>query len=250
MLSSSQIILGITRKCTEKQTSFCQCIHPCMANLCLSHSAVLVHIPLPYSPFLLLPMWKEKLRKRITRMIINIKHFLLQEAINSYYSGEGIWQKHMKSRMTWKKKQFSVDLYSTGNGRPSIKPSHGILIKLEFIVLECPKHQKWENIYIYSSKKNKKLSETKMQLSPSSVHESVMCSLEYPSRLSAYLNCLSFPQKSVLATQDQVLRLDWAFIRPCMATLDFITLAVNHQEPCIHLSPRSIYHWSNLSCQT
>lgn len=50
-------------------------------------------------------------------------------------------------------------------------------------------------------------------------------------------------------SEGQVIRLDWALVWPCMATHDFITLAVSHQEACIQLAPRSIYHWSNLSWQ-
>lgn len=62
-----------------------------------------------------------------------------------------------------------MDLYSTGNGRPAMKPSrdtHGILIKLEFIVMES---QKCKNIHIHQ-RKTKKLSNPKMLLLLPSVH--------------------------------------------------------------------------------
>lgn len=35
-----------------------------------------------------------------------------------------------------------MDLYGPQNGRPAMKLTHVILFKPEFIVMECPKHQK------------------------------------------------------------------------------------------------------------
>lgn len=123
--------------------------------------------------------------------------------------------------------------------------THGFLMKLEIIVVEHPKHQKWKNTHIHQRKMVRKKGAASTSLCP------LKCDVF--SRTASKYSLLALPQlpsKMCWPLSGPSYRAPLSFGMTLHGySYDFITLAVNHQEPQFQLAPRTIYHWNNLSWQ-
>lgn len=114
--------------------------------------------------------------------------------------------------------------------------TNGFLMKLEIIVMKHPKNQKWKDIHIHQREmKNDQNKRCRF-------HLHLPIKAEHPSNAVCLL-CLDFLQKHVLATFRAKFSGPLSFGMTLHGySYDFITLAVNHQEPQFQLAPRTIYH--------
>lgn len=109
----------------------------------------------------------------------------------------------------------------------------GFLMKLEIILMEHPKHQKWKDIHIHQ----REMKNDQKQRCSFHLHWPIRA--EHPSN-TVCLPSLNLLQKPVLATFRAKFSGPLSFGTTLHGySYDFITLAVNHQEPQFQLAPQN-----------
>lgn len=121
-------------------------------------------------------------------------------------------------------------------------------MKLEIIVIEHLKHQKWKDIHIHQREmKNDQKQRCSFHLY---LPIEAWCVLQNTHQiLSACPVSTSFKNMCWLPSGPSY-QAPLSFAMTLHGySYDFITLAVNQQEPQFQPAPRTIYHWNNLSWQ-